>query len=544
MADILLIQPPIQDYYLTKKRTIPYGLMSIAACLEQKGFTVELLDALATTKSKIINTPPEMAYLESFYFREDRSLFSLFHHYRHYGYSFQHVGQLIKQQIQKTPQGSKPFLVGITSLFTPYADMALQTAEIVKKLLPGCRVVLGGHHPTELPHEALESKSVDFIIRGEGEVSMVLLADALQKGIDPIKIPGVCCRKGDNSLNINEPAVMQNLDEYPLPATNLMHAKYYLRGDRPGYTILASRGCPYNCSYCAMGRSPIGVYRQRSVGRIIAEMDQAVQLHNCGFFDFEDENLSHDKKWFASLLKAIIQTFAGNDLELRAMNGLFPPSLDENLLKLMKKAGFKTLNLSLGTTSGHQLRRFNRPDVRTSFDYLLSLADIHELACVGYIIVGAPFQDPVQSMEDLLYLWRNQVLAGISVYYPAPGSSDYEQCQRLNLLPEKESLFRSSALPLDHTTSRLQTVTLLRLGRIVNFMKMMTDQGIPIPDAETCNQSYISPSVDRLAMGHMLLKWFLKDGKIRGVTADGQIYCHATDPKLVEGFIQGFHLGR
>ena len=86
MADILLIQPPIQDYYLTKKRTIPYGLMSIAACLEEKGFTVELLDALATAKSRIINTPSEMAYLESFYGQEDRSLFSLLHHYRHYGY--------------------------------------------------------------------------------------------------------------------------------------------------------------------------------------------------------------------------------------------------------------------------------------------------------------------------------------------------------------------------------------------------------------------------------------------------------------------------
>ena len=521
MADILLIQPPIRDYYLTKKRTIPYGLMSIAACLEQKGFTVELLDALATAKSRIINPPPEMAYLEPFYGQEDRSPFSLFHHYRHYGYTFQHIGQLIKQQLQKTQKKTKPFLVGITSLFTPYADMAVQTAEIIKKILPGCRVVLGGHHPTELPHQALESKSVDFLIRGEGEMSMVLLAEALQKGLDPEKIPGVCCRKGDGSLTITEPAVMQNLDEYPLPATNLMHAKYYLRGNRPGYTILASRGCPFNCSYCAMGRSPIGVYRQRSVDRIIAEMDNAVQLHNCGFFDFEDENLSHDKKWFTGLLKAIIHTFAGNDLELRAMNGLFPPSLDENLLKLMKKAGFKTLNLSLGTTSGHQLRRFNRPDVRKSFDRLLGIADNLDLACVGYIIVGAPFQDPMRqwkicSIFGKTRCWRvsrfiilpREVLITSSV-------NAFICCQK------KESLFRSSALPLDHTTSRLQTVTLLRLGRIANFMKMITDHGIPIPDAETCHQSHISPSMDRLAMGRMLLKWFFKDGKIRGVDDDG-----------------------
>ena len=81
MTDILLIQPPIRDFYLTRKRTIPYGLMSIAASLEQKGFSVALLDALATGKSKVIEAPPEMAFLDPFYGRADRSPFALFHHY-------------------------------------------------------------------------------------------------------------------------------------------------------------------------------------------------------------------------------------------------------------------------------------------------------------------------------------------------------------------------------------------------------------------------------------------------------------------------------
>ena len=288
--------------------------MSIAACLEQDGFSVELLDALAIAKSKVIDVPPEMAYLEPFYGREDRSPFALFHHYRHFGYAFQHIGKIAHE--------SNPFLVGISSLFTPYADMAFQTADIIKKTLPGCWVVMGGHHPTELPREALASRAVDFIIRGEGEQSLPLLAKALQKGIDPEEIPGVCFRRSDGTLKITAPTVMNHLDEFPLPSTNLMKTSYYQRGERAGYTIMASRGCPFNCSYCAMGRSPIGVYRQRSVNRIIAEMDHAVHAHNCGFFDFEDETLSHDKRWFTALLKAIIHAFKDTDLELRAMNGL------------------------------------------------------------------------------------------------------------------------------------------------------------------------------------------------------------------------------
>jgi len=130
------------------------------------------------------------------------------------------------------------------------------------------------------------------------------------------------------------------------------------------------------------------------------------------------------------------------------------------------------------------------------------------------------------------------VLAGVSVFYPAPGSADYEQCEHLDLLPEKISLYRSSTLPLDHITSRLQTVTLLRLGRIVNFIKMMVDKGAPIPKAETCKQNYISPSTNRVDMGRTLLKWFFKDGNIRGVNGNGQVYIHAGDLELTNRFIR------
>jgi hypothetical protein len=94
--EILLIQPPIRDFYLTAKRTIPYGLASIATVLIEAGFSVQILDALATAKSRIIDLPHEMAYLRSFYGRPDQSPFALFHHFKHFGYSFDTIGQRVK----------------------------------------------------------------------------------------------------------------------------------------------------------------------------------------------------------------------------------------------------------------------------------------------------------------------------------------------------------------------------------------------------------------------------------------------------------------
>jgi anaerobic magnesium-protoporphyrin IX monomethyl ester cyclase len=108
--NILLIQPPIRDFYLTAKRTIPYGLASIAAGLMEAGFCVQILDTLATAKSRIVDLPQEMAYLRSFYGRPDQSAFALFHHFKHFGYSFDTIGQRVKK--------AQPFMVGISSLFS------------------------------------------------------------------------------------------------------------------------------------------------------------------------------------------------------------------------------------------------------------------------------------------------------------------------------------------------------------------------------------------------------------------------------------------
>ena len=132
MPDIVLVQPPIEDFFLTAKRTIPYGLASIAANLEAQGFVVSIIDGLATNKSKVIAWPAEMAYLEPHYGRPDASPFALFHNYRHFGYSFDHLGMLVRQ--------SGAFLVGISALFTPYYESALQTAVVIKKYHPDCRI--------------------------------------------------------------------------------------------------------------------------------------------------------------------------------------------------------------------------------------------------------------------------------------------------------------------------------------------------------------------------------------------------------------------
>ena len=530
MTDILLIQPPIRDFYLTLKRTLPYGLSSIAAALMAKGYSVDILDALATSKARVCELPQEMSYLQPYYGQPDGSPFALFHLYRHYGYSFDTIGEKART--------SGAFLIGISSLFTPYMREAIRTAEVVKAYHPQCKVVLGGHHPTALPRSVMQSAAVDFIIRGDGEVAMPLLADALSNGTSLNDIPGLVFRQKNGRLKIRPPVQMQDLESSPLPAYDLVNRKFYRRRQVGSMVIVTGRGCPLRCSYCCFGQHSIVDCRQRSVQSVIQEIEHAAKTENVGFIDFEDENLSLDRHWFLELLKTIQRRFGPGRFELRAMNGLYPPSLDEELIRAMKSAGFRTINLSLGSASTEQLRRFNRPDVRDAFDRALKLVEDCNLDAVGYVISAAPFQQASDSIADLLFLAQRRVLAGISIFYPAPGSRDYELCQKQNLLPGSYACLRSSALPLSHTTSRKEAATILRLGRVLNFMKFLIDRQIPLPLPSSEAVRLVEPA-DRIKTGKRLLSKFLADGKICGITPEGEIFDHYISERLCHQFLEG-----
>jgi anaerobic magnesium-protoporphyrin IX monomethyl ester cyclase len=530
MALVVLVQPPIADFYLTKKRTIPYGLLSLAASLKAHGHDANILDSLATNKAKPLALPDDFAYLTPFYGRPDQSLFCLFHQFRHFGYSFEHIAHTVKKLT--------PFLVGISSLFSAYHATAMKTAAAIRKWNPDIPIVMGGHHPTLFPESVAALPYVDYVLRGEAEETLPQLCRALEHGTPMDRIPGIAFQDA-GKIKINPPHWTSDLSRLPLP--DQKNPACYRRKNQDAMVIVASRGCPMRCSYCSVSAtSAHGKFRRRPVFQVLEEIKNHADNTEIGFIDFEDENLSLDKPWFLALLAGIRNIFPDKHVELRAMNGLFPPSLDEEIITAMADTGFTTLNLSLGSASGTQLQRFNRPDVRAAHDRAVALARKKNLSCVSYVIAGAPDQSAEDSLQDLLYLAARPTLAGLSIFYPAPGSRDYDRCRTLGILPENFSLMRSTAFPLDHTTSRLQAVTLLRLCRILNYIKHRIDQGLalPPPQPPPVVSAVSDQCSDRNSISENLLTWFLYDAKIRGMDKDGQMYIHKTDPALCSTFIK------
>ncbi|NNK01581.1 MAG: B12-binding domain-containing radical SAM protein, partial [Desulfatitalea sp.] len=454
MPDILLIQPPIEDFYLTLKRTVPYGLASIAAVLRRFGFSVAILDGLATSKARTIPWPDTMVHLAPYFGRFDGTPFCLFHQYRHFGYAIAHLAQ------QAKASGAR--LIGISSLFTAYSDTALHLAEAVKRVCPDAVIVMGGHHPTALPAAVMANNAVDYVLRGDGEASLPLLAQAVFAGEQPLDVPGLVHRTTSGALVVGAPAMVSDLNRLPPPAFDLIDWHHYQRHGFGSLAITAGRGCPLRCTYCAVNAATWHGYRRRDVASIIAELTEASGVIPVGFIDFEDEHLTVDRSWFMAMLSAIRQHFADQPPELRAMNGLLASTLDAEMMTAMCNSGFRTLNLALITSCRQQLARFRRPDITTDLPRIASLARSRGMNVVAYLIAAGPGQDPFASVRDLIFLAGLPVLAGVSIFYPAPGSADYEWCRRNGLLPSTFAQMRATALPLTHTCDHRQAATLLR----------------------------------------------------------------------------------
>jgi radical SAM superfamily enzyme YgiQ (UPF0313 family) len=463
---ILLIQPPVQDFYQTSIRTQPIGLAYLAASLLKYGHEVEILDC-QMGKKRSIPIPHELSYLQDFYPFDDRSPFKLYSGYYHFGMGW--------QEIKKKIVDSKADVYGISSSFTPYHGEALQIAQIIKEWDDQKIVVMGGAHVSCDPEGVMRSRFVDYVILGEGEIRFPLLLEQIGRG-GIGKIDGIGYRANDE-IQINPlQCFIQDLDSLPYPSRELLD-RYQIKKKR-STMVITSRGCPHGCAYCSVHLVMGASFRKRTPKHILQEMVECRKQYGIQVFDIEDDNFTFDKDRAKKMMNLIIDTFGEQMLELTAMNGVSFASLDGELLRLMKRAGFKTINLSFVTTDFSVKERMKRPGLTVDFKDVVNDAEEVGIDVVAYAIWGMPGQTIEEMVDTLVYLMGQRVLIGPSIYYPTPGTPLFERCKKENILPAHLSQWRSSAFPIEMKEfNRLDILTLVRLTRAINFIKGKMDRG-------------------------------------------------------------------
>ena len=458
---ILLLQPPVQDFYDTPIRLQPLGLCLLKAAVKRHIRSAEVVvrDFHQGFGRRAVPLPRDLAYLREYYTHPDLSPFSTFSHYYHFGATVEEVGRAVAREC--------PDLVGISSLFSAYHEEALACAREIKKRLK-VPIVMGGAHVSAMPRSVLADPSVDFVIRGEGEWPLVELVRALRESRDVTSVPSLGYKSGCEPV-LTPTAASYPLDELPPADFSDFPKERYLFDKRPLCSLVASRGCPHRCAFCSVQSTSGPTYRKRPPEQVLAEMRER---YGEGYrvFNLEDDNLTYHQDCFRSLLEGCIAGFPEGEIRLLAMNGISYLSLNRELLDLMKRAGFHHLDLSLVSAEEATLARMRRPHSLEKYLEVVKEAHALGLPVVSYQILGLP-EEPLEAMIATMALTaRLSAIIGASIFYLTPGcalAAEYPP-----LTPGDLVRARSTAMArVNENLSRDDLYTLFITARIINFLK-------------------------------------------------------------------------
>ena len=405
---ILLINPPCtlknRDYFVT----VPLGLAYLGAVLEQEGYEVAILDAIAEDWENV-------EFLTNDIYRR--------------GLSWDAIEKRVKQY--------HPEVVGITCPFTLRFENALKVAKIVKKVNPDIVTVMGGMHPSVLPADVLCHPEVDFVIIGEGEYTFLALIKKLESGDTCFEnLDGLAFRK-DGNIAINPKTnYIKDLDSVPLPARHLLPmAKYFESGSgrdkltRARQTsMITSRGCPYKCTFCSIHRVWGPTWRGRSANNVVDEIEEMVNTYKVRQISFEDDNLTRDRKRAEDIFNEIIRRKL--DIIWDAPNGVVIKDLDKDLIQLMKKSGCIGLKLAIESGDPFILNRvIRKPLVLDRVKEIVSWCKELRLYTLAYFVLGMPGETK-ETVNRSIEFAKSLPLDEVSVYIatPFPGTWLYHEC--------------------------------------------------------------------------------------------------------------------
>ena len=364
--DTCFINPPIEDFYYTSIRRQPLGLLYIMSAVENKGHKVILING-HTNKKKIMPIPDKMSFLEKYISSKDKDYSFPFRNYYHFGMSFDEIRNRVRK--------SSAQIYFISSLFTTYHEETEKIINIIQKEKPSASIAAGGYHASLYPEYFLKSLNIDYVIFGEGETASVELLDYLQGKISISEVSNLFY-KSNNEILSNPIKYEKNLDDITIPArAYLMNRDFKMYKSR-AVSMITSRGCPNRCSFCSSRNMWGNMLRKRSIENILNEIEICMKNYDVQWFNFEDDNLFSNFKRSEQLLKSLAKLKMENrKIQFTAMNGISIENINEDILELMKSAGFREINLSLVTGSHELQKKIKRPFNTEKFTHIVKKAN-------------------------------------------------------------------------------------------------------------------------------------------------------------------------
>lgn len=378
MKILMINPPPTGTLKATGVLFPPLGLLYVAAFAEKEGHQVEVLD-LALRK------------------RKERIEFKNFE------------------------------IVGISTDTTRHRQ-ALQLAKKAKG--EGCTVVMGGPHPTYVDKEILSTGVVDFIVRGEGEETFSELISTLNQRNGRLNlVRGISFLSGGQLVRTPPRPFMENLDQLPFPARHLVPMEEYRRtkmGEREVTPIITSRGCPFQCTFCASSHFFGTKVRVRSTESVLKEIEELYYRYSFRAIAFVDDTFNLFPERVIEICKGILER--GLDLWWWCLSRADLLIRNEEMIRWMVQSGAKSIFIGVESANPETLESLKKGIDRNTTVRAVEMLKRYGLEIHASYILGG-ISETAQAIHETIRFAKqlDTNVAQFSILTPYPGTALYEQ---------------------------------------------------------------------------------------------------------------------
>ena len=322
-------------------------------------------------------------------------------------------------------------VVGI-DIFTFQIKQAKEHINLIRKIIPDAKIILGGPHPSCSSENIFEFfPNINWAFRGEAEVGLVKLLDLVVRNqLQREKlatVPGLIWRDGGQTI-INQQFFVENLDELGMPSWDLLKPETYPLAPHGAFfknypiaPLIISRGCPYSCTFCAGHLVSGKKIRFRSAANVIEEVKLLYHKYGIREIHIEDDNftLNHE------LVREFCRLLKENHLNISwtCPNGVRLDSLTEELLLTMKDAGLYSLSVGVESGSDRILSLMKKNLTREQMRQKIALIKKCGLEVSGFFIIGYPGETKKDIMDTINFsIELGLKRAGFSLFKPFPGT--------------------------------------------------------------------------------------------------------------------------
>jgi anaerobic magnesium-protoporphyrin IX monomethyl ester cyclase len=333
-------------------------------------------------------------------------------------------------------------LIGITGIVVHYKFLK-QLIKDIKEIYPKIPVMVGGGVASPIPKLFLENTKAGIIVIGEGEETVSEVVDSLETKKDLKKVKGIVYRKNSKIHFTPSRVPIKDLNKIAFPAWHLFPVETYLKYAVIGYekrrslSIITSRGCPFQCVYCY---DTFGKFtRYRSPENVISEMKELKRRYNINYLNFYDETFIAKRERAIAICRGMINAKLNIQWDCNGRVNL----VDEELLRIMKKAGCTTIEYGIESGSQEILDRMKKGVKVEQASRAIKLARKVGLNVITPIMIGMPNETKKTINETIRFYRKLGIVSQIFYTTPNPGTPLYDEMKKNGMIKNEDIYMES-----------------------------------------------------------------------------------------------------